>query len=127
MIAQYIQVGVKKWNILIYYNVNKYNFTEIKNSLKELNCPDRYIKKAFNTLQYKNTGFTFTNTSSKMSIVCISEATSSDQFISTSIHEIDHVQAHICQYYGVDMQSEEAAYLIGYIARRMYKILRIYV
>jgi hypothetical protein len=33
MIAQYIQLGKKDWNVLIYYGVSKEDFVEIEDSL----------------------------------------------------------------------------------------------
>jgi hypothetical protein len=77
MFAQYIQLGRKKWNVLVYYNVSPDDFVEIEDSLIQIDCPDEDIDKAFRTLsRSKNTGFTFSNTDYKMSIVCISQATS---------------------------------------------------
>lgn len=123
MIAQYIQLGRKGWNILVYYNVNPSDFIEIEDSLIQLDCKKKDISKVFKNLQRKNTGFTFSNTEYKMSIVCISEATNVGQFVNTAIHEAKHVQSHICEYYGIEENSEEAAYLIGHIVRQMYNML----
>ena len=75
MIAQYIQLGDRDWNVLVYYNVSKEDFVEIVDSLKQLDCPKEDVRKALRTLRRKNTGFTFSNTDYKMSIVCIGEAT----------------------------------------------------
>lgn len=76
MTAQYIQLGDRDWNVLVYYNVDKYDFVEIADSLRQLDCSERDLKKALRVLRKKNTGFTFSNTEYKMSVVCISEATS---------------------------------------------------
>ncbi len=124
MFAQYIQLGRKKWNVLVYYNVSPDDFVEIEDSLIQIDCPDEDIDKAFRTLsRSKNTGFTFSNTDYKMSIVCISQATSASQFVSTAVHEAKHVQSHVCAYYGVEESSEDAAYLIGYLVQNMYKMV----
>lgn len=58
-----------------------------------------------------------------MSIVCIGKATDIGQFVNTAIHEAKHVQSHICSYYGIDEDTETAAYLIGHLVHRMYKML----
>ena len=42
------------------------------------------------------------------------------RFCNTIVHEAKHVQSHICMYYGVDEDTEDAAYLIGYIIMKMY-------
>ena len=121
MAAQYIQLGDRDWNVLVYYNVDKDDFVEIEDSLIQLDCPDKEIDKAFRVLRKKNTGFTFSNTDYKMSVVCIGKTTSVEQFVNTVIHEADHVQSHICSYYDIDKGSEKAAYLIGYLVQRMYR------
>lgn len=123
MTAQYIQLGDHDWNVLVYYNVDKYDFVEIRDSLEQIDCPESFIKKAFKVLKRKNTGFTFSNSDYKMSIVCIGESTTVGQFVNTAIHEAKHVQSHICSYYNVDEDSEAAAYLIGHLVHRMYKML----
>ena len=123
MTAQYIQLGDRDWNVLIYYNVDKYDFVEVEDSLLQLDCPKEDIRKALNVLRRKNTGFTFSNTDYKMSVVCVGEATDIGQFVNTAIHEAKHVQSHICWYYGIEEDSETAAYLIGHLVHRMYKML----
>lgn len=123
MIAQYIQLGDRDWNVLIYYNVGKEYFVEVADSLIQLDCPEKEMRKAFKTLRRKNTGLTFSNTDYKMSIVCIAQATDISQFVNTAIHEAKHVQSHICEYYNIDEDTETAAYLIGHLVQRMYKML----
>ena len=123
MISQYIQLGDRDWNILIYYNVEPADFIEVSDSLEQLECPNKDLKKALKALRRKNTGFTFSNTDYKMSIVCIGNASSVGQFVNTAIHEAKHVQSHICEYYGIEEDTETAAYLIGHIVHQMYKML----
>lgn len=122
MIAQYIQLGRKDWNVLIYYGVTKEDFIEIEDSLLQIGCSKKIMKKAFCVLRNKNTGFTFSNSKYKMSIVCISNATDISQLVNTAIHETKHVQSHICSFYHIDEDSEDAAYMIGYLVQRMYKM-----
>jgi hypothetical protein len=70
-----------------------------------------------------NTGLTVTNMNEMISFVCISKGTSRSQIASTIVHEVKHVQSHICSYYGVSESGEQAAYLVGYIAKNIYKFL----
>lgn len=122
MIAQYIQLGKRGWNVLVYYVVTKDDFTEVADSLSQLGCSKKNIKKSLNVLRKENTGLTFTNPDYKMSIVCIGVSSDSSQFVNTAIHEAKHVQSHVCSYYDIDEDSETAAYLIGYLVQRMYKM-----
>ena len=61
MIAQYIQLGDRDWNVLIYYNVQPEDFVEVTDSLEQLDCSKEELKMALRTLRKKNTGFTFSN------------------------------------------------------------------
>ena len=72
----------------------------------------------------QNAGFTHTDYGKRLSIVGIGKATSKEQFMNTIVHEAKHVQSHICKYYDVSEDSEEAAYLIGFIVMRMFQIFK---
>lgn len=126
MIAQYIELGNRGWSILVYYNADHHDSFELEDSLKQIEASQKEINKALDVLNDYNTGFTFSNEDKKMSIVCISKAENEQQFLDTAVHEIKHVQSHICDYYDIDEDSEEAAYLIGYIARRMYRVIKMF-
>ena len=89
--------------------------------LDALSCPKKDIADALRVIMRKNTGFTFSNPDLRMSLVCIGYATSDEQWLDTLIHELDHVQATVCRYYDVALDSEDAAYLIGYMARLVRK------
>ena len=122
MIAQYIQLGKRGWNVLVYYGVNKEDFIEVEDALRQLGCSRPDIRRSLKVLTRENTGFTFSNSEYKMSIVCIGPSSDISQFVNTSIHEAKHVQSHICAYYDIPEDGEEAAYLIGYLVQRMYKM-----
>ena len=68
----------------------------------------------------KNSGFTHTDFNKKLSIVGIGKSDSKEQFLNTIVHEAKHIQSHICSYYDVPEDGEDAAYLIGYIVMKMY-------
>jgi hypothetical protein len=40
MISQYIQLGDRDWNILVYYNVKPADFIEVADSLEQLECSE---------------------------------------------------------------------------------------
>lgn len=126
MITQHIELGDAGWYITIYYNVNKHNADYVLNQLIEYGCPKKdAIKSLKILLRKKNCAFTFSNTDYKLSIVGIGECDSQEQFVNSVVHECKHVQSHICEYYNITEQGETAAYLIGHIVQRMYKVLRI--
>jgi len=60
--------------VLVYYNVRPEDFIEVEDSLLQIDCSPKEARRALNVLRRKNTGFTFSNTDYKMSIVCIGRA-----------------------------------------------------
>ena len=56
--------------------------------------------------------------------MCETSKSSQEQLMNTIVHEAKHVQSHICRYYNVEEDSEEAAYLIGYIVQKMHRVFR---
>lgn len=75
-------------------------------------------------LGQKDGGFTYTDFKRKQSIVGIGKSTSNSQLLNTITHEAKHVQSHICKYYNVKEDGEDAAYLIGYIIQQMYQVFK---
>lgn len=75
-------------------------------------------------LGQKDSGFTYTNYKKKQSIVGIGKSTSNSQLLNTITHEAKHVQSHICKYYDIKEDGEDAAYLIGYIIQQMYRTFK---
>jgi hypothetical protein len=59
-----------------------------------------------------------------MSVTVIANASSEEQWWNTVVHEIDHLQDAICRYYDVELGTEEAAYLQGYLMQGVMKGLR---
>lgn len=78
-------------------------------------------------LGYYNVGFTHTNYKKRLSIVGISPTITCEEFENTLIHELRHLVDDICVYYGVKLNSEKAAYLSGYLIKRMYRFYREYI
>lgn len=115
-----IYIDVKgKWEIIVFTNKDS-NRMLIK-YLEQIGCSDNDIHKALEITESVNSGFTYTNP--KTSIVYISDATSKSEWFNTLVHEIKHVQSHICDYYDVKENGEEAAYLIGYIMKKIMQWL----
>ena len=72
-------------------------------------------------------GFTHTDFSKRTSVVVIALKGSKANILNTIVHEAKHVQSHICRYYNVPEDGEQAAYLIGYILQKMHSVCRKYI
>ena len=76
-------------------------------------------------LSRKNNGFTFTDLEGQYTLMFASETTSAEEMFDTITHELKHTTEHISGYFGVDPKSEEAAYLQGEIAKKMFPVVAI--
>lgn len=72
----------------------------------------------------RDVGFTYTDPQKRTSIVGIAATSSQEEFLNTVVHEAKHVQSHICDYYDVPEDGEQAAYLIGYIVQKMHRVFK---
>ena len=113
-----------KWAVIFAYGINAGSLDEISSWLEALGSDDEQVAEACHVIMQPNAGFTFSNPDLRMSVVCIGNATSDEQWWDTLVHEIKHVQSHICSYYNVPEKSEEASYLIGYIMRIAIRALK---
>ena len=106
------------WGVLFVYgyDIDK-DYDIIEDILYSFGLDTPAVRKSMRILAEPNTGMAVTQSTLKMSVVFLGCTTSRGQWYDTIMHEIDHVQSAICDYYGVMQGSEEAAYLQGYLAR----------
>lgn len=122
MKKHYIDI-VGKWAFIFAYDIEERDLGEVGDWLEALGARPRDTYRAQNVLMDVNTGFTFSNKNLRMSVMCIGHASSDAQWWDTVVHEIDHVKNAIIHYYDVGHDSEEAAYLQGYIMRKITTVL----
>ena len=109
------------WRVILFVDVDYDKFDIIESALTDILAPIKSIDDIYNRIAYKfDSGVTFTNSEFRTSVVCINKTTSREELINTISHEADHIQTAICKYYDVPLESEDAAYLIGYLVSEMY-------
>ena len=109
------------WNIECYVTTDSLEINKIMCRLKQLGCSDKIMVKAYKILEDQiNSGFAYSNSKLKSSLMIINMSTSMDEFINTYNHEKNHVEMHICEAFNIDPFSEEAADLSGQIAQYFY-------
>lgn len=109
------------WSVILFVEVDYDNFDIIEDALIDINAPISVIYEIYDKISYKlDSGVTFSNSKFRASIVCINKATSKEELVNTISHEADHVQSDICRYYDVPLDSEQAAYFMGYLVSKIY-------
>ena len=109
------------WSVVLFVDVDYDRYDIVESALTDILAPISVINNIYDKISYKfNSGVTFSNPEFRTSVVCINKTTSREELINTISHEADHVQDTICKYYNVTLDSEDAAYLIGYLVGKMY-------
>lgn len=110
------------WEIEVCIIIDTPNIQYIVNRLRNLECSNSILQKAVTRLvEYENSGFTYTNQKKHKSFMVINKPDSIREFIDTYNHEKNHVEMHICKEFGIDPYSEQAAYLSGQLAKKLFK------
>ena len=96
-----------EWKITILYECTCQDTNFIIETLKDINCPDKYIKEAVYNIDScnLNIGLTYSNLDLKSSVIVISKTSSFDQFINTVSHEYFHLLCHLSK--ALDIEDEE--------------------
>lgn len=114
--TKYIDVD-GRWGIIVNYGYDITDYDDLWAIMRSFGMSDRNAGRALKILSNYNTGMAVSNADIRMSAIFVSKATSPSEFWSTLIHEIKHVADAIIEYYGVDWNGEDAAYLTGYITK----------
>lgn len=122
MKKHYIDI-VGKWAFVFAYDIGQDDIEEVGDWLEALGASRREIARACRVILGTNKGFTYSNSTLRMSVVCISHASSREQWWDTVAHEVDHLQNTILDYYHVESGTEDAAWLQGYLVRQIVKVM----
>lgn len=122
MIIQDFYIPQYDWHIRVYYAVTTYWTDDIILDLRRIGCAGNTLRRAYENLERGdlNTGLTYSNNGE--SVMVISKTSTPAQFLNSWMHELRHLSRHIEQSCGISPYGEEAAYLAGDIAQRMFPI-----
>ena len=115
---KYIDVG-KKWGVVVNYDYDLMDYDEMWAIMRSFGLTSKNANKALKILSNYNTGMAITNDDIKMSTIFISKSSTPSEWWNTAIHELKHVADAIISYYDVEWDSEDAAYLTGYMTKKL--------
>lgn len=120
MLRNYLDID-RHWGILAYYDAIPDDFSQLAPILREFGCPEHEIRRAYETVHQANKAFIFNAPWARMSVMVVGRVTHPSQFLNSLLHEFDHLQDAILEYYQVPQGTEDAAYLQGYIGQVAYE------
>lgn len=113
------------WKVTVLYQCTCDDIDFIIKTLKDINCPNKYIKEALHNLQDcdLNIGLTYSNKKLQSSVIIINKTSSFSQLINTISHEYFHLICHVSKTLNIE-DEEELAYLNGDLNMRSYNFVR---
>ena len=118
-------IFIQDWEATFLVSIDGYDHNAEHQALADCKPPDAILERVAESLDdnHPNSGFTFSNTRRRESIIYVSPTTSGGEFISTFFHELTHLVCDICLTDGISLRGEEIAYLAGDIAHQLSDIL----
>jgi len=109
---------IGRWKVKFVFAHDGYDIEDIIWMLYDIGANGEIIDDAYMLMKKGNvnTGFTYTDGKSHKAIVVIGNASSGEEFINTTIHEIHHLAVAIAIGLGVDLEAETPAYIAGDLA-----------
>lgn len=126
MVSQVFYLRGWDWTVKVFYETEPENADRVLDTLGRNGCSEDVLTSARDIFYrgMKNTGFTYSNSEKRCSVMAISRTTSADEFANTFDHEKRHLSMHIADAYHIDIHGEEYAYLAGAIAQHMFRVAR---
>lgn len=124
MIVQDFYLKRYKWHVRVYYAVHRYRTADIVRDLRDAGCSGRQLRSAWENLRSGdlNTGITYSNFGKGETVMVISLTSTSAEFLNSWMHEMLHLCRHVSAAFGINPYGEEAAYLSGDVAQKMFPV-----
>ena len=116
------------WEVTVYWNLDCDFFSDIEFELRKLGLTREAIDEVYDTMKNKEAkAVTCSRVEEHRSVVIFNSHSSKADYISSIVHEAEHVKQAILDTYDIEDKGEAPAYTIGYLVMRMYEVFRILV
>jgi len=127
MIKQVIDVN-GYWEIIVYYNVNYNLFDIIVDDMAQSSTPVEGMDRVKYNLFIKGAkAVTITFKDRYISYIIFRNHKTKEDYISSIVHEAEHVKESMLEKYNILNSGEPPAYTIGYIVKELYSVFNKYV
>lgn len=114
------------WQVNIYYVVTRLDADEILHRLAQIGCNGQTLVRAEQNLSLGkcDTGLTYTNRSTRQSVVVIARTSCALEFMQSLTHELGHLANHIAQANNIALSGEEVRYVCDRLIEYTWPISR---
>lgn len=124
MIKQMFDVD-EYWKVIVYYNIDYNFFDDISFELQKIGFPKAAIEEVrISLFSGEAKAVTCSISHQHTSIILFNTHSSKADYISSIVHEAEHVKQAILKEYQIEDKGEHSAYTIGYVVKRMYEVFK---
>lgn len=113
------------WKVIVYWDIDFNFFDDVELELRMIGFLDENIKRVRKALESKEAK-AVTCSHQHTSIVIFNKHSILSDYVSSIVHEAEHVKQSILKAYRVEDIGEAPAYTIGYIVKNMWKVFRMF-
>ena len=113
------------FKVIVYWNMDYNFFDDAALEMMKIGFKRAAIEEVYNSLRFEDAkAVTCSRVEEHTSIVIFNPHTSDADYISSIVHEAEHVKQAMLAAYDVEDRGEAPAYTIGYLVSRMYETFR---
>ena len=109
------------WEVIVYYDVDYGLFYYIANDLLQIGFTDAAIEGVRKTME-SGEAKAVTCSHNHTSVVLFNKHDSVSDYISSIVHEAEHIKQAMLRAYRVEDDGEPPAYTVGYLVKRMWEV-----
>lgn len=122
MTRQWLYIAKYDWLVCVYYAVGADDAEEVMGHLLWMGICGEDAEHAWHNLTDGKMDEGITFSAGRRSVVVIGAASGAAEYANTIGHELEHLATHISDALGVDLRSEEYAYLRGELTRDTHEV-----
>lgn len=113
------------WDVIVYYDIDYRLFSLIAQELRDAGISEEELDRLYTMMKSGQAkAVTFSNQLEHISIVAFNKHNSREDYISSIVHEAEHVKQAMLRAYQVEDADEPPAYTIGYLVAQMYRVFK---
>ena len=113
-----------KWWVMVYADVKtESDLEQVYGAILAAGAGNRKAANAVTVLSEPNTGYIYSNLERQFSLIAVAHATNYAEMFNSVNHEINHLTAHVCEWFMYQTGTEKSAYIQGEISEKMYPIV----
>lgn len=109
------------WTVIIFWDLDYHFFDDVELELRMINFSEVAIEEVRESM-LSGEAKAVTCSHQHTSIVIFNLHTSKADYISSIVHEAEHIKQAMLKAYDVEDRGEAPAYTIGYIVKKMYEV-----